>query len=144
MGTGRDLDRGGTGPEVDNFALFERLMDAPSSVGRLYGDLSAVTQTARAGPALTRIVERGSKGGDWAGRLLNGSDYPLPAIMPLYSPRHLVEMRLLDPAAAEPLTAIRRHNALLFDFVLKRHLRVGSRRLADQLFEARDFFVPTA
>jgi mannonate dehydratase len=142
MGAGRDLDIGDHGPWVDNFTLFERLMDAPGSAGRLYGDLSAATQTARAGKALTRIVERASKGGDWAGRVLNGSDYPVPAIMPLYSPRHLVASGLLDAAAAAPLTAIRRHNPLLFDFVLKRHLRSGAHRLAPQVFETRRFFMP--
>jgi uncharacterized protein len=142
MGEGRDLDHGGNGSWVDNFSLFERMMDAPASAGRLYGDLSAVTQTARAGAALKRIVERASEGGDWAGRLLNGSDYPLPGIMPLYSPRHLVEMGLLDAAAEAPLTSIRRHNPLLFDFVLKRHLRSGPLRLARQVFETRRFFMP--
>lgn len=142
MGEGRDLDHGDNGPWVDNFSLFERMMDAPASAGRLYGDLSAVPQTARAGKSLKRIVERASEGGDWAGRLLNGSDYPLPAIMPLYSPRHLVETGLLDVAAEAPLTAIRRHNPLLFDFVLKRHLRSGRHRLAQQIFETRRFFMP--
>lgn len=144
MGEGRDLDVGEHGPWRDNFALFERLMDAPSSAGRLYGDLSAVTQTARAGPALTRIVERASEGGDWAGRVLNGSDYPLPAIMPLYSPRHLVDIGLLDAVAAAPLIAIRRHNPLMFDFVLKRNLRSGKHRLSGQVFETRPFFLPDA
>jgi len=141
MGTGRDLDVGPHGPWIDNFGLFQRMMDAPASAGRLYGDLSAVTQTARAGPALARIVERASEGGDWEGRVLNGSDYPLPGIMPLYSPRQLVEAGLLDASAAAPLTAIRRHNPLVFDFVLKRHLRSGSRRLAPRVFETRRFFM---
>jgi predicted TIM-barrel fold metal-dependent hydrolase len=142
MGQGRDLDVGEHGPWIDNFSLFERMMDTATSAGRLYGDLSAVTQTARAGKALTRIVERASEGGDWAGRVLNGSDYPLPAIMPLYSPRRLVEMGLLDAAAAAPLTTIRTHNPLMFDFVLKRHLRSGKHRLAAQAFETRRFFLP--
>ena len=142
MGQGRDLDVGENGPLVDNFTLFERLMDAPAGAGRLYGDLSAVTQSARADTALTRIVERASEGGDWAGRVLNGSDYPLPGIMPLYSTRQLVDMGLLDSSAAAPLTAIRQYNPLLFDFVLKRHLRSGAHRLARQVFETRPFFMP--
>lgn len=143
MGAGRDLDLGEHGPWVDNFSLFERMMDTPTSAGRLYGDLSAVTQTARAGQALRRILERASEGGDWAGRVLNGSDYPLPGIMPLYSPRRLVEMGLLDAQAAVPLTAIRTYNPLLFDLVLKRHLHSGRHRLAAQAFETRRFFMPT-
>lgn len=137
MGEGRDLDRGPAGPWTGNFELFERLMDEPAHVGRLYGDLSALTQTARAGAPLRHILERS---GEWASRLLNGSDYPLPAIMPLYSPRQLAGAGLLDQSAVEPLTAIRRHNALLFDFVAKRQLRAGNRRFPAAVFETRRFF----
>ena len=140
MGESRDLDRGAGGPWVASFTLFERLMDEPAFVGRLYGDLSAVTQSARAGASLRRIVERASDGGDWAGRLLNGSDYPLPAVMPLYSPRALAEAGLLPAAAVEPLSYLRRHNPLLFDFVQKRQLRSAGRRLSRRVFQTRTFF----
>jgi uncharacterized protein len=140
MGEGRDLDRGPAGPRVDDFALFERLMDEPRYQGRLFGDLSALPQSARAGAPLRRILERGADGGDWSARLLSGSDYPLPAIMPLYSPRGLAAAGLLDAAAVVPLSAIRRHNPLLFDFVIKRHLALGGRRLAPGIFETRRFF----
>jgi mannonate dehydratase len=146
MGEDRDIDLGPGGPWRDSFALFERMMNEPAHVGRLFGDLSAITQTARAGQPLRRVLERafedGQGSGEWAGRLLNGSDYPLPAAMPLYSPRALVAGGLLDAAAAEPLSAIRRHNPLLFDFVLKRHLRLNGRRLAKSVFTTRRFFAP--
>ena len=140
MGTSRDLDRGANGPQIGSFSLFERLMDEPAHEGRLFGDLSAMTQSARAGQPLRRVLERATKGGDWARRVLNGSDYPLPGLMPLYSPRQLAAQGLLDPAAVAPLTAIRRHNPLLFDFVQKRHLNLGGRRLANSVFETRGFF----
>ncbi|HQR17232.1 MAG TPA: amidohydrolase family protein [Gemmatimonadales bacterium] len=140
MGRGRDLDVGPHGPWTDNFLLFTRLMDQAAYAGRLFGDLSAVTQRARAGDALRRIIERGSAGGDWEGRLLNGSDYPLPGILPLFSPDQLAGERLLDPAAAAALAAIRDHNPLLFDFVLKRSLSAGGRRLSPRVFEMRGFF----
>ncbi|HEX9179666.1 MAG TPA: hypothetical protein VF859_04670 [Burkholderiales bacterium] len=140
MGEARDLDRGAAGPRAVNFALFERLMDEPRSQGRLFGDLSALPQSARAGAPLRRILERGREGGDWSARLLSGSDYPLPAIMPLYSPRALAAEGLLDAAAVAPLSAIRRHNPLLFDFVIKRHLALGGQRLAAGIFETRRFF----
>jgi len=143
MGEGRDLDAGPDGPMTENFLLFQRMMDEPRWNGRLFGDLSAVPQAARAGEALRHIVERGAPGGAWEGRLLNGSDYPIPGIMPLYSIRQLVGLNLLDAHAAGPLSAIRRHNPLLFDFVLKRQLRAGSLRLAPQSFETRAFFVRT-
>ena len=136
IGTSRDLDRGPDGPLVDSFALFARLMDEPRHEGRLFGDISALTQLNRAGPALATVIERG----EWHHRLLNGSDYPLPGIMPLYSVKYMVELKLIEPALAPLLSEIRQHNPLLFDFVLKRHLRANGKRLAAGVFETRPFF----
>jgi mannonate dehydratase len=79
---------------------------------------------------------------DWHARLLNGSDYPLPGVMPLFSVDHMVGLGLIEPAAAPVLSAIRRHNPLLFDFVLKRHLRVAGKGFANSVFETRRFFDP--
>jgi len=135
MGEDRDLDRGANGPLVSSFSLFARLMDDPRYVGGLYGDLSAMTQSNRAG-ALATVIERT----EWHPRLLNGSDYPLPGIMPLYSVNYMVELGLIEPALAPLLSEIRKHNPLLFDFVLKRNLSVGRRRLAAGVFETRPFF----
>ena len=136
MGEGRDLDRGPQGPLTDNFELFARLMDMPAYERRLYGDISSMLQTKRAGPALARVIERS----DWQTRLLNGSDYPLPGVMPLYSVETLVERGYIERAAAPVLIALRRHNPLLFDFVAKRHLRSAGRRLGAAVFETRKFF----
>lgn len=136
MGEDRDLDRGPNGPHVPSFALFARLMDDPRYGRTLHGDLSAVTQLNRAGPALARLIERD----DWHARLLNGSDYPLPGIMPLYSMGQLVALRLIEPALAPVLSAIREHNPLLFDFMLKRHLQADGKRFAARVFETRPFF----
>ena len=137
-GSDRDLDRGAGGPHVESFALFARMMDDPQYERRLFGDLSAVTQINRADPALARLIERT----EWHPRLLNGSDYPLPGIMPLYSIRKLASLRVIDPALAPVLAEIHRHNPLLFDFVLKRHLRSAGKRLAPMVFETRAFFAP--
>ncbi|MEK6591935.1 MAG: amidohydrolase [Pseudomonadota bacterium] len=136
MGQDRDLDRGKNGPFVDSFGLFARLMDDERYGKTLYGDLSAVTQINRAGPALARIMRQQS----WHSRLLNGSDYPLPGIMPLYSLNQLAQMRFIQPGMAPVLTEIRQHNPLLFDFVLKRHLRSDGQTLPAGIFETRRFF----
>jgi len=136
MGTDRDLDRGADGPFVPSFELFARLMEEARYEGRLYGDLSAMPQVNRAGPALARVIERS----DWHARLLNGSDYPLPGVMPLFSVDYLVSLGLLAERAAPVLKAIRAHNPLLFDFVLKRNLRSGGKSLARGVFETRGFF----
>jgi mannonate dehydratase len=137
LGEDRDLDRGRNGPYVESFALFARLMDeARHGNTLLYGDLSAVTQQNRAGPALATLIERS----DWHPRLLNGSDYPLPGIMPLYSMSRLTESGFIEPHLAPVLTALREYNPLLFDFVLKRHLRSGEMSFSKVVFETRPFF----
>ncbi len=136
LGTDRDLDRGPNGPWVESFELFSRLMDEARYEGRLYGDISAMTQVNRAGPALARVLERT----DWHARLLNGSDYPLPGVMPIYSADYLVSLGVLEPTTAGVLKAIRRYNPLLYDFVLKRSLRAGTRAFANSVFETRPFF----
>jgi len=135
LGEDRDLDRGPDGPWLDSFALFERLMEDPRYEGRLFGDLSAMTQFDRAA-WLGRLIERT----EWHSRLLNGSDYPLPGVLPIYGAAVFADRGWLDPAAVPVLNAVQLHNPLLFDFVLKRSLRIGPRRLGRSLFETRSFF----
>jgi predicted TIM-barrel fold metal-dependent hydrolase len=136
LGQDRDLDRGPEGPLVDSFQLFARMMDEPRHAGRLFGDISAVTQLNRAGPALARLIERS----DWHPRLLNGSDYPLPGVMPIFSVDYLVQSGLLATETAPVLKEIRTHNPLLFDFVLKRTLRANGKAFPARVFETRGFF----
>ena len=136
MGQDRDTDHGVNGAAMDSFELFARLMDEPRYVGRLYGDISAMTQIARAGVALSRVIQRE----DWHARLLNGSDYPLPGVFPLYSVDYMVEQGYIEKSAAPLFKGLREHNPLLFDFVLKRSLRAGGKRLAAGIFETRAFF----
>lgn len=132
-----DLDRGAAGAMVPSFELFARLMDEPRYEKLLCADISALGQRNRAGTALRAVLARR----EWHGRLLNGSDYPLPGILPLVSPSALAADGLLDPAAVSPLEKIREHNPLLFDFVLKRHLRVNGAGFPASVFETRGFFV---
>jgi mannonate dehydratase len=138
LGESADLDASkdpAKAPMAENFDLFARLMAERRYEGLLFGDLSAVTQVNRAAylPRLLRMEA-------WQGRLLNGSDYPLPGIMPIFSLNALVSDGVLDERLVPPLRELRHVNALLFDFVLKRHLRFGGRRLPDAAFETRDFF----
>jgi mannonate dehydratase len=136
-GQARDVDQGEDGPWTDCFDLFARLMDEPRYSGRLYADISAMTQYDSAGPVLKRIIERT----DWHPRLLNGTDYPLPGIMPLFPVEYLARLGLLRANAIPVLSKIHKHNPLLFDFVVKRHLGSGGKRLASSVFETRDFFL---
>jgi mannonate dehydratase len=136
MGEDLDLDRGSGGAASGSFELFARMMDEPRYAGRLYGDLSAMTQSRRAGAALRRVIERE----DWHPRLLNGSDYPLPGVFPLYSVDYMAELGYIENSAVPLFQGLREYNPLLFDFVLKRSLRAGGRRLAQGIFETREFF----
>lgn len=140
MGEDVDLDRGADGPSMPSFDLFARLMDDPRYADRLFGDISAITQVNRAGPYLHRILQRA----DWHARLLNGSDYPLPGIMPLFSVDRLAEQGFIEPRSIPVLTGIREHNPLLFDFVLKRELRSQGHRFPPRVFHTRDVFGESA
>jgi hypothetical protein len=136
LGRGLDLDAGPGGPSVSAFDLFARLMEETRYDGLLFGDLSAITQVNRVGPALDTVVKRD----DWHPRLLNGSDYPLPGILPLFSLKQMVRRGYIAKPDAEVLSAIRRHNPLLFDFVLKRTLRVDGKGFGPAPFHTGDFF----
>ena len=136
QGMGEDIDKGKSASKVDNFLLFKRMMDDKQYEGKLFGDISAMTQLNRVGPALQTIIVRE----DWHHRLLNGSDYPLPGVMPLYSTRQMQKLGYIDKDRVRYLEQLRQYNPLLFDFVLKRSLRWQGKRLSASVFETRRFF----
>jgi predicted TIM-barrel fold metal-dependent hydrolase len=140
LGADHDIDRGPNGPMRPSFDLFARLMDEARYEGKLFGDLSAITQRNRVGPALRAVIERT----DWHARLFNGSDYPLPGVMPLFSLDQLAAQNFVPRNVAEVLKRVREHNPLLFDFALKRHLASCGKRLSAVVFETRRFFDPRA
>lgn len=136
LGEGVDLDKGPNGPAMPNFELFARLMNEARYEGKLYGEISAMTQLNRLGPPLDNVLERS----EWHARLLNGSDYPLPAVMPIFSLTRMTERGYLRPSEARVLSEIRRYNALLFDFALKRVIARNGKRLAPGVFETSRVF----
>ena len=136
MGDGEDLDAGAGSSSMTNFALFARLMDEPRYEGLLFGDISAMTQLNRIGPALDTVLERD----DWHERLINGSDHPLPGVFPLFSMTTMVSRGYLKKSEADTIRAIRPHNPLLFDFVLKRTIRHAGKGFAANVFHTRRFF----
>jgi mannonate dehydratase len=102
-----------------------------------------VTFGNRSEDVLATLLERG----DWHARLLNGSDYPLPGVLPLVGLDTLVARGMLAAEAVPVLREIRDHNAILFDFVLKRSLRSAGagevRRFGAEVFETRRHLVKT-
>ncbi|WP_310447209.1 amidohydrolase family protein [Thiobacillus sp.] len=134
LGQDRDWDAGDQAGKVSSFTLFTRLMNEPVGV-KLYGDLSAIPQFHR-----YRILPTLLENAGWQARLLNASDYPLPGILPIYLLKELVRAGLLKADEAEVLHAIRRHNPLLFDFVMKRSLTWNGKQFDARCFETRAFF----
>jgi predicted TIM-barrel fold metal-dependent hydrolase len=144
LGTSSDLDAqpdaSGARPLVSGYQLVRRLLDEKRYEGLLFGEISAMTQFNRAGRPLTRTI----LATPLHARLVNGSDYPLPAINPLVRTGLLVDEGFLDPAEREPINEIYVQNPLLFDFVLKRRLKVDqvgrAVRFSDSVFESLQAF----
>lgn len=134
LGKNPDLDAAADAPWVDNFDLFLRLMAEPKWKGLLFGETSALTLVNRVGRPLETVL------GDEAlqARLINGSDYPLPAINALMQTGAIVKAGFLTEDERVLLNEIDRHDPLLFDFVMKRTLRLRKddkeHRLADGIF----------
>ncbi len=118
LGSNEDLDSRDR-KQSDNFDLFLRLMDEKRYEGLLFGEISAMTQFNRSGKPLRTMLARE----DLHDRLVNGSDYPLPAVNLLIRTRPLVKQGYLNNSEAESLKEIYDYNPLLFDFVLKRTIK---------------------
>ena len=136
LGSNPDIDQGTNGPLVSNFELFARLMNETRYEGLLFGDISSLSQINRVGTVLDTVISRN----DWHPRLLYGSDYPLPGIIPLISLKLLAEKQYITSEQAEVLSQLRQHNSLLFDFVLKRHLQVQGQHFGIDVFHTRSLW----
>lgn len=138
LGSNPDLDAGAAPPWVDNFELFLRLMKEERWNGLLFGEISAMTQVNRVGAPLRHLLEHP----ELHPRLINGSDYPLPAINALMQTGAIVKAGFLTEAERTLLNEIDQHDPLLFDFVTKRTLHVGETRFANEVFMIRDELFP--
>jgi len=118
LGTNEDLDSKDR-KVVDNFDLFMRLLDEKRYEGLVFGELSAMTQFNRSAKLRTMLARE-----DLHERIVNGSDYPLPAVNLLIRTRPLVKQGYINADEAASLKEIYDYNPLLFDFVLKRTLRL--------------------
>ncbi len=132
---GEDIDYDNNNRKIKSFDLFLRLMEAPQYKDLLFGEISAITLMNHAW-TIQPLLQRT----DLHSRLLNGSDYPLPAILPIVSLKQLVGKNLLDESHVNFLKAIRLYNPILFDFALKRLLRYESNIFPTSVFETKKFF----
>jgi len=132
-GLGQNTDLDSKNQEVvSNFDLFLRLMSERRYEGLLFGEISAMTQYNRSGKPLATVIKRE----DLHERLVNGSDYPLPAVNFLIRTRTLVNGGYLNATEREHLNEIYDYNPLLFDFVLKRTIKLPGteKRLPPSVF----------
>ncbi len=132
-----DLDKGKNGPEVDNLELFARMMGEKQYENLLFGDLSAITQVNRSREMIEKIVTTE----EWHHRLIYGSDYPLPGVMPVFSPHNFSNWGHLSENEADVLAKVREYNPILFDIMLKRLLKINGKQFSTKVFESRRFFI---
>lgn len=131
LGENEDLDSPGN-ENVQNFDLFLRLMDEVKYEGKLFGEISAITQYNRFDGPLKILLERE----DLHPRLLNGSDYPLPGINFIIRTSSLQDEGYISEEEEDALNEIYSYNPLLFDFVLKRIVRhpESGKKFSDEVF----------
>jgi uncharacterized protein len=118
LGMGKDLDNRNQIP-IKNHDLFIRLMQQKQYEGLLFGDIAATTIINRMGEPLADILLYD----EFHHRLVNGSDYPLPAVNALVSTKALSALGYISNKEATLLNEIYIRNPLTFDFVLKRTVR---------------------
>jgi hypothetical protein len=141
LGSMLDTDAGDSGTKATAFDLFMRMMREPRYEGRLFGDISAVTQVNRG----VRVVRDLLRARELHPRLVNGSDYPVAALRILFSPTRFEMNGLLNRRQRRLCSEIAQINPLLFDFVLKRCLAVrdgdGIFRFSPIIFESARIFM---
>ena len=137
LGTSLDLDAGSRAKERDSFDLFLRLMKEPAYEKLLFADISAILQLNRLDEPVKQLLVKG----EWHERLINGSDYPLPGILPLFPLKTILRAGLIREDQFEVLRQIRHYNPLWFDFVLKRMLRWQGQKFENTVFETRRHFI---
>lgn len=118
LGSCEDLDSREK-KKANCFDLFLRLMDEAKYSGLVFGEVSAMLQFNRMPVPFATLLKRQ----DLHARLVNGSDYPLPAINALIRTRTMVTEGFITAEERTALNEIYDYNPLLFDFVLKRTIR---------------------
>jgi predicted TIM-barrel fold metal-dependent hydrolase len=104
-------------PGIPYIDLAIGLLEEPKYKDLLFADISALTQFNRK-HNLDAVLANSSIHSN----LINGSDYPLPAVNFVIQTRALVKSGHITSEEREALNEIYDYNPLLFDFVLKRTL----------------------
>lgn len=101
------------------FKLFWKMFKEKKYEKNLFGEISGVTIHTRVGEAIDTLLEHP----EYHDRIVNGSDYPLPAINLLYRTGQFEDMGYITSKEREHLNEIYEFNPLLFDLALKRTIK---------------------
>ena len=121
-------------PKTSCFDLAMGLFGESRYEKLLFGEISAMVQFNRMPVPFATLLTRP----DLHRRLVNGSDYPLPAINILIRTKSLARVGFITDQEREYLNENYNYNPLLFDFVLKRTMRhpETKQKLAPSIFMA--------
>lgn len=114
-----DKDPQQKGDKVPSYQLLARMMDDPQYRDKLFLDLSAISLYNHLGPQVDTLLQRS----DWHDRMMDGSDYPLPAVNFLIRTSKLRAQGYITSQEEEHLNRIYAINPLLFDLLTKRTMR---------------------
>lgn len=130
LGTCDDYEQGG---KKSCFDLFWRMFQDKKYEKNLFGELSGVTIHTRVGTPIDTLLEHP----EYHKRIVNGSDYPLPAINILYRTSQFKKLGYITKEEMEMLNEIYDYNPLVFDFALKRNLKhpKSGKRFMPEAFE---------
>lgn len=101
------------------YQLLAQMMDNPKYQDQLFLDLSAISLYNHLGPQLDTLLQRT----DWHHRMMDGSDYPLPAINFLIRTKTLLKKGYITQLERKRLNEVYQVNPLLFDLLVKRVLK---------------------
>ena len=144
--------RRGENPDTGEpyFNDFIELMGMPEYEGLLFGEISVMVMggflSGDSRKLMVRVIEGTRPAGALHRRMLNGSDYPVPAIAFFNPTKALAAHAMITDDEQQWLDEIYGYNPLLFDFVLKRTLRhpQTGEKLPDDLFTDLDTRARTA
>lgn len=132
-----EADANGDKPRISGLTMFMRLLRESGEDAELYADIGALAQRGRVPETLAELLQHP----DIFDRLVYASGYPLPAINGAVDIDMLAEDGFVTGDQAAALREIYDVNPLLFDFVVKRLIRLPHTDLGlpDEIF-TRDVF----
>lgn len=127
------IDHTDNGKIKSCFEVFWGMFKNKKYSKNLFGEMSGTTIYTRMGYPIDLLMEHP----ELQDRIVNGSDYPLPAINILYRTSQYHKLGYITEEEREALNQVYQHNPLLFDFVVKRTIKHPKKNL---MLEKKSFY----